>query len=32
MSFIDGIETYFTAWKAWQEHVKRAEAKAALEK
>jgi nucleoside-diphosphate-sugar epimerase len=28
-SFVDGIETYFAAWKARQEQVKRAEAKAA---
>lgn len=28
-SFVDGIETYFTSWKVWQEQVKRAEAKAA---
>ena len=27
--FVDGIETYFAAWKARQEQVKRAEAKAA---
>lgn len=27
--FVDGIETYFAAWKAWQEQVKRVEAKAA---
>jgi nucleoside-diphosphate-sugar epimerase len=29
VGFIDGIETYFAAWKAWQEHVKGIEAKAA---
>ncbi len=28
-SFVDGVETYFASWKAWQEQVKRAEAKAA---
>ena len=28
-SFVDGIETYFAAWKAWQEQLKRIEAKAA---
>ena len=28
-SFVDGIETYFASWKARQEEVKRAEAKAA---
>ncbi len=27
--FIDGIETYFESWKAWQEQARRAEAKAA---
>ncbi len=27
--FVDGIETYFASWKAWQEQVKRAEEKAA---
>ncbi|HSB33549.1 MAG TPA: NAD-dependent epimerase/dehydratase family protein, partial [Nitrospirota bacterium] len=29
LNFVDGIETYFPAWKAWQEQVKRVEAKAA---
>ncbi len=28
-SFVDGVETYFASWKAWQEQAKRAEAKAA---
>jgi nucleoside-diphosphate-sugar epimerase len=28
-SFVDGIETYFASWKAWQEQLKRIEAKAA---
>lgn len=29
LSFVDDIETYFASWKAWQEQVKRIEAKAA---
>jgi nucleoside-diphosphate-sugar epimerase len=29
LSFVDGIETYFEAWKAWQEQMKGVEAKAA---
>ncbi len=28
-SFVDGVETYFASWKAWQEEQKRTEAKAA---
>ncbi len=28
-TFVDGVETYFASWKAWQETEKRAETKAA---